>query len=417
MYIQDQLSIGDLDDEHLSYFNALGVDSIHLELRGGPAAKGRRGSTGSANSSLAQDLKAGKDCTEAFEQAREKVEAHGMKLNNIFMPAWEEITLAEADMDEKIGHWCAMLEGLGRAGIPCVGWNFKPMGNFRTTADIGRGGVHYSTFDYAEFDKNRPTPHEPPVDEAQMWQYMEKFLKAAVPTAEKAGVRMGYHPNDPPISPYRGSGQIMVSADAYRRLLKIAPSPSVHRNATTKHVPAVERSKIQHRVVPAELHCARWIGSGVDELAQIGPIRTRREIHARGFAGAGAGFHEHVAEMRLASMGAGDIEAAPTFVDGRLLGREIPPFVISRSAARVGKARAHDVARNTASPVSASSSRVMPPGHPVAPKAPAAQNASPTIESTRPGSTRSSAETRPKGWAQPVPLTSHWNSSTSASAK
>ena len=37
---------------------------------------------------------------------------------------------------------------------------------------------------------------------------------------------MGYHPNDPPISPYRKSAQIMVSADAYRRLINIAPSPS-----------------------------------------------------------------------------------------------------------------------------------------------------------------------------------------------
>jgi len=35
---------------------------------------------------------------------------------------------------------------------------------------------------------------------------------------------MGYHPNDPPISPYQGSAQIMVSADAYRRLINIAPS-------------------------------------------------------------------------------------------------------------------------------------------------------------------------------------------------
>ena len=34
MYIQDQVSIGELDDEHLSFFRAIGVDLIHLELRG-----------------------------------------------------------------------------------------------------------------------------------------------------------------------------------------------------------------------------------------------------------------------------------------------------------------------------------------------------------------------------------------------
>ena len=39
MYIQDQISIGELDDEHLSFFRAIGVDSIHLELRGGAPAR------------------------------------------------------------------------------------------------------------------------------------------------------------------------------------------------------------------------------------------------------------------------------------------------------------------------------------------------------------------------------------------
>ena len=139
MYIQDQVSIDQLDDGHLGFFRAIGVDSIHLDLRGGAPAPGRRAGTGSANTSLAQEIRAGKDCTDALAQAREKVEAHGMKLNNIFMPAWEEITLAGPDMDEKIGHWCRMLESVGRAGIPCVGWNFKPMGNFRTPSDTGRG--------------------------------------------------------------------------------------------------------------------------------------------------------------------------------------------------------------------------------------------------------------------------------------
>ena len=37
MYIQDQVSIDELDDEHLSFFRAIGVDSIHLDLRGGCA--------------------------------------------------------------------------------------------------------------------------------------------------------------------------------------------------------------------------------------------------------------------------------------------------------------------------------------------------------------------------------------------
>ena len=229
MYIQDQIRLHELDGDRLPFFAAIGVDSIHLELRGGPPVAGAKArGTGQATTSLAQALRAGEDCTAALEEARAKIEAHGMRLNNVFMPAWQEITLAEEDMDEKIEYWCRMLECLGRAGIPCLGWNFKPMGNFRTESDIGRGGVKYSTFDYAVFDRDRPAPHEPAVDEAQMWERMEKFLRAAIPAAEKAGVKMALHPDDPPIpEPLGGVAQICSTLEQFRRtFFDIAPSPN-----------------------------------------------------------------------------------------------------------------------------------------------------------------------------------------------
>lgn len=46
-----------------------------------------------------------------------------------------------------------------------------------------------------------------------------------IPGAERAGVKMALHPDDPPISPLRGIGRILISAAAYRRVLEIVPSP------------------------------------------------------------------------------------------------------------------------------------------------------------------------------------------------
>jgi len=46
-----------------------------------------------------------------------------------------------------------------------------------------------------------------------------------MPVAEKAGVKMALHPDDPPISPLRGIGRILTSAKNYRRVLDIVPSP------------------------------------------------------------------------------------------------------------------------------------------------------------------------------------------------
>jgi len=218
MYIQDQIRWADLNGDTLSFYQALGVDMIHLELRGSVSTTG---------AGLGEDLRAGRDCTVQLEQARETVEAHGMKLNNVFMSCWPEIPLGKPDADEKIDAWCRMVESLGKAGIPHLGWNFKPMGNFRTTADTGRGGVKYSTFDYAEFNRNRPQPHDPPVSEAEMWARMEKFLKAVIPVAEKAGVRMALHPDDPPVpEPLGGVAQICSTLEQFRRIFATVPSPN-----------------------------------------------------------------------------------------------------------------------------------------------------------------------------------------------
>lgn len=217
MYIQEALPYAQFDDDILDFYRAISVDSIHLELRSGVSE---------TKSPLVDNLKSGKDCTAIFEQARKKVESHGMTLNNVFMPVWPEISLAREDQDEKIAAWCKMIASLGRAGIPCLGWNFKPMGNFRTQSDVGRGGVKYSTFDYDEYMKSRTKMHEPPVSEDEMWAQMEVFLKAAIPAAEKAGVHMALHPDDPPIpEPLGGVAQICSTLEQFRKIFfELAPS-------------------------------------------------------------------------------------------------------------------------------------------------------------------------------------------------
>ena len=42
MYILEQIGIGELSDERLSFFRAMGVDSVHLELRGGKPQAGAK---------------------------------------------------------------------------------------------------------------------------------------------------------------------------------------------------------------------------------------------------------------------------------------------------------------------------------------------------------------------------------------
>ena len=215
MYIQDLLGWDQFTDENLSFFKAIGIDYLCLDIR----AMHRTES--------ALDLRDGRNHTDFFAAARDKVASHGLELHSIFMAGWDEISLGLPDRDQKIEAWCAMLRSIGAAGIPALGYNFKPMGNFRTTSTEGRGGALYSTFDYGEFDRNRPAPHQPLVSEQQMWEHLACFLEGVIPTAEAAGVRMALPPDDPPIpEPLAGVAQIASTLDQFRRIFDLVPSPS-----------------------------------------------------------------------------------------------------------------------------------------------------------------------------------------------
>ena len=49
-------------------------------------------------------------------------------------------------------------------------------------------------------------------------------LDGIVPVAEDAGVKLALHPDDPPLSPVRGVGRIMVSPEHFQRALDLVPS-------------------------------------------------------------------------------------------------------------------------------------------------------------------------------------------------
>ena len=213
MYIQDLLSWNQFDDEHLSFFRTIGIDYLCLDIRSMHRMGGEL------------DLRENGDNTNFFEVAKAKVESHGMLLHSVFMAGWDEITLATPDREEKIEAWCQMIRNIGSVEIPALGYNFKPMGNFRTPSKTGRGGAKYSTFDYDEFDQNRPQLRQPVVSEDQMWEHITYFLEQVIPVAEQAGVRMALHPDDPPIpESLAGVAQIASTLDQYRQIFDIVPS-------------------------------------------------------------------------------------------------------------------------------------------------------------------------------------------------
>ena len=66
--------------------------------------------------------------------------------------------------------------------------------------------------------------------EVALLRRLDDFLDAVIPVAEKAGVRLALHPDDPPvphgIPPLAGAAHIASSFEQYRRIWDMVPSRS-----------------------------------------------------------------------------------------------------------------------------------------------------------------------------------------------
>ncbi|WP_461789664.1 mannonate dehydratase [Pedobacter sp.] len=124
-------------------------------------------------------------------------------------------------------HYCEMLENMGRLGVKLLCYNFMAgIGWYRThTALKERGGALVSGFDYA-YSSLQPLTSYGGLEEERLWDNYAWFLEQVLPVAEKAGVKMALHPDDPPVSPLRGIARIFTSADAIRRALALSENSS-----------------------------------------------------------------------------------------------------------------------------------------------------------------------------------------------
>ena len=61
----------------------------------------------------------------------------------------------------------------------------------------------------------------------QLWDNLEYMLKAIVPVAEKANVKLAIHPDDPPVPSIQHVGRILTSADAIEKAINLVPSKNL----------------------------------------------------------------------------------------------------------------------------------------------------------------------------------------------
>ncbi len=164
---------------------------------------------------------------EELQPIVDKLKTGGLTLGNLMVDGFTNTLYGRAGRDEEIEKVKQSIQAAGKVGVPVVEYNFyahRAMeGYFEQT---GRGGAGLTGMDYDRMTGLPPLPAEGANSLDQMWSNITYFLKAVIPVAEKANVRLALHPNDPPVPLSRGSQQIMGTVAGWKHLIEIVNSPS-----------------------------------------------------------------------------------------------------------------------------------------------------------------------------------------------
>ena len=189
---------------------------------------------------------------------KKEIEDHGLAFETVeSVNVHEDIKLGLPSRDRYIENYIQSLRHLAKADVSVVCYNFMPIFDC-TRTELAKPLYDGSTalaFDYRKIagkspqqmaDEIQAGSHgfslpgwEPErltelgklfeayegIDEEKLFEHLGYFLKAVVPEAEKLGIRMAIHPDDPPCSVF-GLPRIVTNARNLDRIVKLIDSPS-----------------------------------------------------------------------------------------------------------------------------------------------------------------------------------------------
>jgi mannonate dehydratase len=165
----------------------------------------------------------------ALRRLQEGYREYGLTLSVIEdCPPLDDARLGGPRRDEQIDYLCTQIQAMGELGIPVLCYNWHAITAWaRTDRTVQlRGGAISTGYDDAVMRQPPPLAEPGSVTHEQLWDALEYFLRAVVPVAERAGVRIAMHPDDPPIPEVRGVPRIMGTPEAFDRLITTVDSPA-----------------------------------------------------------------------------------------------------------------------------------------------------------------------------------------------
>ena len=210
-----KLTIGwDGTDETLKFAQQLGV--THVKVNSGDYMDEKR---------------RGPVQREKLLRDKKRISDHDLKIGVALLPQevgsqhWN-IRLGRPEREQEIEDVCESLNVLGGEGVPTAEYVFNLSAVYGSQSlPNGRGGVMVRHFDY-DYAKQAPAEPEFAATEEEVWDRITWFLERAVPAAEKAGVKLACHPDDPPVPTLRGETRVVGSWEGMKRLIETVPSES-----------------------------------------------------------------------------------------------------------------------------------------------------------------------------------------------
>jgi mannonate dehydratase len=237
-----------LDEDHYRFAKQCGATHIVIHLV--DYFTNRENSKDSANQPIGQNGGWGRAgdgklwSLEELHRIKSEIIKEGLVLEAIenFDPSiWHDILLDGPLKEAQMELVKDQVRIVGKAGIPVMGYNFSLAGVAgRVTGPFARGGavsvgingkldetkVPKGMVWNMVYDEMAGEGFLPEISHQELWERLRYFLDNIIPVAEKSGVKMAAHPDDPPMPYVKGTPRLVYQPHMYQDLLDIVPSKS-----------------------------------------------------------------------------------------------------------------------------------------------------------------------------------------------
>jgi mannonate dehydratase len=194
-----RLDANTVTDEDLRFLQQIGLDWVRLEFGAGAVT------------------------LDTLRGAQQRFARFGMRVYSGVHYSYRStrIQLGQAGRDQDIETFNRFVRDLGELGIPVASYDFHPANTY-TTKMVQRRGYTTREFDLNDFRasvEKRAFDREYSAED--IWANYTYFVRAVVPVAEKAGVKLALHPDDPPVSQMNGVAKLFTHYDGYHRAEQI----------------------------------------------------------------------------------------------------------------------------------------------------------------------------------------------------